>query len=160
MISAIVQDFPRSTLVDCCLLCALRWKGANVGVVRAPGGTDPWARQATATVTLPSTTRRNGRQGGTAPLLKQVFCGLEEAGGVLTEAAIVVLRLGGLIVPTGGPWGWVFCGRRWLPGSVALAPPSEGKDGSGQQPEDSYPAGFFPGDEDDAEGKKSTAGSV
>jgi hypothetical protein len=95
-----------------------------------------------------------------APLLKQVFYGLEEAGGVLTEAAIVVLRLGGLIVPTGGPWGWVFCGRRWLPGSVALAPPSEGKDGSGQQPEDSYPAGFFPGDEDDAEGKKSTAGSV
>jgi hypothetical protein len=95
-----------------------------------------------------------------APLLKQVFHGLEEAGGVLTEAAIVVLRLGGLIVPTGGPWGWVFCGRRWLPGSVALAPPSEGKDGSGQQPEDSYPAGFFPGDEDDAEGKKSTAGSV
>jgi hypothetical protein len=86
--------------------------------------------------------------------------GTEEAGGVLTEAAIVVLRLGGLIVPTGGPWGWVFCGRRWLPGSVALAPPSEGKDGSGQQPEDSYPAGFFPGDEDDAEGKKSTAGSV
>jgi hypothetical protein len=78
-----------------------------------------------------------GRLGGTGLLLKQVFYGLEEAGGMLTEAAIVVLRLAVLIVPTGGPWGWVFCGRRWLPGSVAFAPPSEGKDGSGQQPEDS-----------------------
>jgi hypothetical protein len=81
-------------------------------------------------------------------------------GSIRREAAIVVLRLGGLIVPTGGPWGWVFWGCRWLPGSVALAPPGEGKDGSGQQPEDSYPAGFFRGDEDDAEGKKPAACSV
>jgi hypothetical protein len=95
-----------------------------------------------------------------APLLKQVFYGLEEAGGVLTEAAIVVLRLGGLAAPTGGPWAVVFRGRRCLPGSVTLAPPHEGKDGSGQQPEDSYPAGFFPGDEDEAEGKKPAACSV
>jgi hypothetical protein len=72
----------------------------------------------------------------------------------------VVLGLGGLGVLTGGPWAVVVCGRRWLPGSVALAPAHEGKDGSGQQPEDSYPAGFFPGDEDEAEGKKPAACSV
>jgi hypothetical protein len=76
------------------------------------------------------------------------------------EAAIVVLQLGGLIVPTGGPWAVVFCGCRWLPGAVALAPPHEGKDDSGQQPEDSYQAGFFPGDEDETEGKKPAACSV
>jgi hypothetical protein len=76
------------------------------------------------------------------------------------EAAVVVLGLGGLIVPTGGLWGWVFCGCCWLLGAVAFAPPSEGKDGCGQQPEDSYPAGFFPGDEDEAEGKKPAACSV
>jgi hypothetical protein len=81
-------------------------------------------------------------------------------GNIRREGAIVVLRLGGLTVPTGGPWAVVFCRRRCLPGSVALAPLHEGKDDSGQQPEDSYPAGFFPGYEDEAEDKKPAACSV
>jgi hypothetical protein len=62
--------------------------------------------------------------------------------GPTSLASLVLLRSAGLTAPGRAALRSGFRGRRWLPGPVAPAPLPAGKYGRGEQPEDSYQAGF------------------
>ena len=99
----------------------------------------------------------DGKSDARASRLKVRTPASREAGGTPTLCFYAQV---GLLVQAGWPMRFGFSGRRCLPGAVAPAPLPAGECGRGEQPEDSYQAGFCLGDEDDAKHQKPDACSL